>query len=72
MEKRLKALFNYQKFVRNEALNSLISDVESRYQDTSVVPLSDENLSLATAAGEPEEMQLLSSHSKDKEHDRYR
>ena len=70
MEKRLKTLFNYQKFVRNEALNNLISDVESRYQEGSAVLLNDESLSLATAAGEPVEMQQLSALSKDKEHDR--
>ena len=70
MEKRLKTLFNYQKFVRNEALNNLISDVESRYQEGSAVLLNDESLSIATAAGEPVEMQQLSALSKDKEHDR--
>ena len=70
MEKRLKTLFNYQKFVRNEALNNLISDVESRYQEDSAVLLNDESLSLATAAGEPMEMQQFSALSKDKEHDR--
>ena len=66
MEKRLKALFDYQKFIQNSALNNLISDVESRYTEASPVLLSDESLSLASAAGEPERAQFLPAHSKEK------
>ena len=66
MEKRLKALFDYQKFIQNGALNDLISDVESRYEEAPPVLLSDDSLSLASAAGEPEKAQHLSAHSRDK------
>ena len=53
MKERLRTLFDYQKFMRNDALQELISDVESRYAEPSSVRLSDADLSFAVAAGDP-------------------
>ena len=49
MEKKLKKLFDYQRFERNERLEKLISETESRYAKN----LSDDDLSFVNAAGEP-------------------
>ncbi len=48
-EKKLKALFDYQRFEKNAGLESLISETMSRYDGE----LSDGDLSLVSAAGEP-------------------
>ena len=48
MEKKLKKLFDYQRFEKNEKLEKLIRDTESRY----ATELSDDDLSLVSAAGE--------------------
>ena len=48
MEKKLKKLFEYQRFERNEHLERLISKTESRAANE----LSDEDLSFVNAAGE--------------------
>ena len=50
MEKKLKALFDYQRFEKNERLEKLIRETENRYAGE----LSDDDLSLVNAAGEPE------------------
>lgn len=49
MEKKLKRLFDYQRFERNEHLEKLISKTESRARE-----LSDEDLSFVNAAGATE------------------
>ena len=49
MEKKLKALFDYQRFEKNERLAKFIGETESRYAKE----LSDDELSLVNAAGEP-------------------
>lgn len=48
MEKKLKKLFDYQRFEKNERLEKLIRETESRYAKE----LSDDDLSLVNAAGE--------------------
>lgn len=48
MEKRLKALFDYQRFEKNSRLADIVEQTESRYK----VELSDEELFLVNAAGE--------------------
>ena len=48
MEKKLKALFDYQRFEHNEKLEKLIQETESRYAQE----LSDNDLMLVNAAGE--------------------
>lgn len=53
MEKKLKILFDYQKFKGNKKLAALIEDTESRY----ATELSDDEISLVAAAGEPFEEQ---------------
>lgn len=49
MKKKLKQLFGYQAFGKNERLAALIADTESRYENA----LSDDALSFVSAAGEP-------------------
>ena len=48
MEKKLKRLFDYQRFEQNEKLEKLILKTESRYSKE----LTDDDLSLVNAAGE--------------------
>ena len=52
MERLLKALFDYQRFERSEALQEIIDSVETRY--SGIVPLMDEQLGIVAAAGAPE------------------
>lgn len=47
-EKKLKALFDYQRFEKNERLAKLIGKTESRYGQQ----LSDDELGMVNAAGE--------------------
>ena len=49
MEKKLKKLFDYQRFEQNDKLEKLIRETESRYAKG----LSDDDLFLVNAAGEP-------------------
>lgn len=49
MEKKLKQLFGYQTFGKNDRLAALIADTESRYENA----LSDDALAFVSAAGEP-------------------
>ena len=51
MEKKLKKLFDYQRFEQNAKLEKLIQETESRYAKE----LSEEDLSLVFAAGEIKE-----------------
>ena len=50
MEDKLKKLFGFQRFEQNETLEKLIQETESRY----AAELSDDDLALVNAAGEPE------------------
>ena len=50
MEKKLKKLFDYQRFEKNEKLEKLIRETESRYAKE----LSNDDLTLVNAAGGPE------------------
>lgn len=50
MNNKLKSLFEYQKFEQNPKLAEMIEDTESRYGFSA---LSDENLNMVAAAGEP-------------------
>ena len=50
MEKKLKKLFDYHRFEKNERLEKIIEETESRYKGE----LSDADLSLVNAAGEAE------------------
>ena len=47
MEKKLKNLFDYQRFEKNERLEKIIEETESRYKGE----LSDEDLAFVAAAG---------------------
>lgn len=51
MENKLKKLFDYQRFEQNDKLEKLIHETESRYAKE----LSEEDLSLVSAAGEIKE-----------------
>ena len=48
MEKKLKSLFEYQRFEKNEKLEKLISQTESRFERE----LSEDDLFLVNAAGD--------------------
>ena len=47
MEKKLKKLFDYQRFEKNERLEKIIEETESRYKGE----LSDDDLAFVAAAG---------------------
>ena len=49
MEKKLKSLFDFQKFEGNEELAKMIAETESRFNKA----LSDEDLLMVSAAGMP-------------------
>ena len=48
MERKLKALFEFQRFEKNAHLDKLISETENRYARK----LSDDELTMVNAAGE--------------------
>lgn len=48
MEKKIKQLFDYQKFSRNPRLDAMLAEAEGRYN-----ALEDDDLALVSAAGEP-------------------
>ena len=50
MEKKLKSLFDFQKFEGNDELAKMIAETEGRFKKA----LSDEELFMVAAAGEPE------------------
>lgn len=50
MEKKLKKLFDYQKFEQNPRLQKLIGESEARLE---AAELSDDSLEKVSAAGEP-------------------
>lgn len=49
MEQKLKRLFDYQKFQNNPRLEAMLQEAEGRYAGS----LSDDDLELVSAAGEP-------------------
>lgn len=49
MEKKLKRLFDYQRFEKNERLEKLIEESQAR---SKAAELSDESLEMVSAAGE--------------------
>lgn len=51
MDKKLKSMFEYQKFAQNSRLSKLIADTENRYASHE---LADDDLWLVNAAGAPE------------------
>lgn len=62
MEKKIKKLFDYQRFEKNEKLEKLIRDTENRY----ATELSDDDLSFVSAAGENTPPEPLTDGNKDK------
>ena len=52
MEKRLRRLFDYQKFEQNAELQSVVDAVHARYSSARI--LSDEEADQVNAAGSPE------------------
>ena len=59
MEKKLKKLFDYQKFEKNPRLQKLIGESEARLE---AAELSDDSLEKVSAAGEPSV--ILKKHGK--------
>ena len=54
MEGKLRGLFEYNRFSENARLSKLIEETDSRYG----TELSDNDLLLVNAAGEPEELSI--------------
>ncbi len=54
MANKLSKLFDYQKYEPNGKLQSIIDDVESRYAGKMPKELSDDELTMVAAAGNPE------------------
>ena len=52
IEKKLRTLFDFQKFINNEKMSSLISSTQSHFP----VSLSEDELAYVNAAGAPEIM----------------
>ena len=61
MENKLNKLFDYQRFEQNEKLEKLIYETESRYAKG----LSDDDLFLVNAAGEPVTGDFIGSYADD-------
>lgn len=51
MEKKLKSMFEFQRFAGNDRLSKLIAETENRY---SAQELNDDDLWMVNAAGTPE------------------
>lgn len=60
-QKKLTALFDYQRFAGNERLQALIADTENRCLNA----LSDDDLEWVSAAGEPSELREKKDGQKD-------
>ena len=60
MEKKLRGLFDYQRFENNSRLAKLISETEERYNVSGArrnsAMLSDDDLAFVAAAGTPDEI----------------
>lgn len=52
MERRIKNIFDYQRFSSNLRLSAMIADVEQRYAELSSSELSDDDLDFVNAAGD--------------------
>ena len=57
MEKKLRRVFDYQKFAPNSRLGAMIAETERRYQ-----ALNDDDLFLVSAAGETDIMNDFSEN----------
>ena len=60
-QKRLTALFDYQRFKRNERLQALIEDTENRCMNA----LSDDDLEWVSAAGEETDLKYKKDGQED-------
>lgn len=65
MERRIKNIFDYQRFSSNLRLSAMIADVEQRYAELSDNELSDEDLDFVNAAGDMYRLE----EDEDDEHD---
>ena len=61
MEKRIKKIFDFQRFSPDPRLTEMIADVQKRYAE-----LNDEDLEMVAAAGEPFTMQEVGSNGRDR------
>ena len=55
LEKSLKTLFDFQRFERSSALQSVIEETLERYSGNAVVQLADDGLAMAAGGGVPNE-----------------
>ena len=54
MEKKLRALFDYQKFEQNADLQNVIDRVHARYRNSNARMLDDDEADMVAAAGMPD------------------
>lgn len=64
LEKALKELFDFQRFEKNQELQSVIDKVESKYPEGIVLSLRDEDLEMAAGG-----LRMTEEGKKETEHD---
>ena len=70
MEKKLRALFDYQKFENNADLQNVIDRVHARYRSSHARMLDDDEADMVAAAGMPDSSMKSKDPFKIKEDDR--
>ena len=67
MEKKLRALFDYQKFEQNKDLQNVIDRVHARYRSSTARMLDDDEADMVAAAGLPDTAMKKKSLLKDED-----
>ena len=67
MERKLRALFDYQKFEQNKDLQNVIDRVHARYRSSTARMLDDDEADMVAAAGMPDTAMKKKSLLKDED-----
>ena len=67
MERKLRALFDYQKFEQNKDLQKVIDRVHARYRSRTARMLEDDEADMVAAAGMPDTAMKKKSLLKDED-----
>lgn len=67
MERKLRALFDYQKFEQNKDLQNVIDRVHARYRSSTARMLDDDEADMVAAAGLPDTAMKKKSLLKDED-----
>ena len=67
MERKLRALFDYQKFEQNKDLQKVIDRVHARYRSSTARMLDDDEADMVAAAGLPDTAMKKKSLLKDED-----